>query len=203
ERAVDDFLRRVEREETPGDVDGALPPAGADLRGEQLAEDADADAPVAEALGGEPLVVALDGADEAFQEVAAIELGGLAQRRDRAVLVELEEAKRVDVDDGGVEAERRAVALEQPRREEAKGVVEVAREERGVVAEEGLEVAQRRLGVEVERHPDDGRLRAAAADRQRVAAMVDGRELAEKTDRQQLHQFSYRTAIRVARFRGN
>src|SRR5205814_6357472 len=54
ERAVDDFLRRVKRQQPPRGLDGALPPAGADLRGQELAEDADDDAPVAEALGGEP-----------------------------------------------------------------------------------------------------------------------------------------------------
>src|SRR5213079_1929051 len=72
ERAVDDFLRRIEREEPPGGLDRALPPAGPDLRRQQLAEDADADAPVAETFGGEPFVVAFDGADEAFEEVAAV-----------------------------------------------------------------------------------------------------------------------------------
>ena len=106
QRAMHDFLRRIEREQTAGGVGGVLPPPGLDLRGQQLAEDRERGVPVVEAAFGEPFVEAGKIAVEVIEQIAAINLGRGADRVQRIVRGENIEARDVDFDAARIESQR-------------------------------------------------------------------------------------------------
>ena len=83
QRAMHDFLRRIEREKFSRGLDRALPPAGIDLRGEQPPEDRHRAAPIREAAFSEPVIERLNAGRKTFEQIAAIDIRGVAHVIDR------------------------------------------------------------------------------------------------------------------------
>ncbi len=191
ERAVDDFLRRIERQEAAGRLRRALPPSGVDLRAQQLSEDRKGDAPVADALVGDPFVEAAKAGRESLQEIGAIELRRLADALDRAGQRQPFETAGVDLHEVGIEADRLAFAEEEVGTE-AERVAQVGDQQPeaalGVDAEDHRCKEAQRLGAaQMQSQPDHQRFGRAAADRKRIPFAIDGRKVAEETNLQERH----------------
>ena len=173
-----DLLRRVERQQPAGRLDGQLPPTCLDLRAEQLAEDGDHLTGILPALHLQPAVECFQAAGEAGEQGTGVEIGRRADRRQRLRCREGVESHHVDFDDLPLQPQRPAVVPEQVGRNESQRELEVTGERRRhihiAVDKEGGEVLDRALAFHRQCQEGDERLRASIADRQRVAAVVDG-----------------------------
>src|SRR6266849_5416271 len=97
ERAMDDFLSRIECQQPAGCLGRVLPPASFDLHRQQLSENGKSAAPVVKTLAREPLIESRDSAGKAFQKIAAVEVRRFPQRVDRPGRDERVEARHIDV----------------------------------------------------------------------------------------------------------
>jgi hypothetical protein len=126
------------------------------------------------------------------EEVAAIELGRLARAVDGVAGREPVEALDVDADALGGEVEDVAVFDDQARRQEPECILQLVDEAADAGAVFAAEQERGRFAggrfLTAQRHVYDERLRFPIADRQRVAAVIGRRELAEQTNCEERHR---------------
>ncbi len=193
ERAMDDFLRGIEGQQPPGGVDRFLPPSGANLRRQEIAEDRQRGAQECETALGEPFIEGWNAGRKVRQQVPAKNLGRLADRVDRRRRDQLIEAASVDVDGLPIEADRHTIVDEDVRRQKTKRVVQIANDRAHlgfrsrIAKEQRAELRDRRLAVDFQRQINDERLRPPIPNRERIASIVDGRKVTEQTDGEEDH----------------
>jgi hypothetical protein len=130
---------------------------------------------------------------EVLQQVAAIDLDRLADRVHRRRADQLLECARIDFHRLAVEAHRRAVVDEDVVRQVAQRVMQVAHDlphfplGGRIIEEQRRHLRHRRLARNADGEIDDQRLRTTVPHRQRVASIVDGRQLTEQTDGEEDH----------------
>ena len=136
-----------------------------------------------ETFACQPLIECIDPTDVTLEQIPAVEIGGLSQRVNRSGRDQRIEASDIDLNRGGTETDCVTFAGKKIGRKESQRETKVACQASDVVdAEERAEIVERNRGVSMQRQPHQERLRFAATDRQRIAAMIGSEKFSKQTN---------------------